>query len=120
MLEEVKSEICGTMMLGGNATVLITVSTDKDSAKTIVSYMTGIDVAELTDEEVVDGIAEIVNMLSGSCKTRNSEKNFEYTLTTPFVMVGDNLDILTKKSVEKYFSNFEADTIKLQLKLFYF
>ncbi|SFM06543.1 chemotaxis protein CheX [Pelosinus propionicus] len=114
-----KSEITGVMMILSTHNALLSIALSKENAALIVSFMTGIDSAEIEDEELYDGVAELVNMIAGRAKALLAGTDYHYQITPPLTVVGENHFILYKKNVSQLTMEFEAGDIKLHLDLTY-
>lgn len=114
------NQITGIMMLLGENNSMITISVDRQTALTIVSYMTGVEVSDLQDNELCDGVAEIVNMISGSAKAMLSESEYYFQITPPFVVVGGEHDIVHKSNVTRLFKRFSTGDGDIRLSLYFF
>ena len=62
------------------------------------SMMCGMPVAHL-DEIAKSAIGELANMISGNAATIFASKQIELDITPPTVMIGDNIEICTTKSI---------------------
>ncbi|GMB01595.1 chemotaxis protein CheX [Pelosinus sp. IPA-1] len=114
-----KGEITGVMMILSERNAILSMAMSKQHAATIVSFMTGIRVIELADEELYDGVAELVNMIAGRAKALLAGTGYYYRITPPLTIVGDNHFILYKKNVSQLRMEFEAGETKLHLELTY-
>ncbi len=117
--KEYKSEITGVMMILSTHNALLSIGLSKENAAMIVSFMTGIASIELADEELYDGVAELVNMIAGRAKALLAGTDYHYQITPPLTIVGENHFILYKKNVSQLSMKFEAGEIKLHLDLTY-
>ena len=114
-----KSEITGVMMILSAQNALLSMTLSKKNAAIIVSFMTGIASTELADEELYDGVAELVNMIAGRAKALLAGTDYHYQITPPLTIVGENHFILYKKNVSQLSLEFEAGEIELHLDLTY-
>lgn len=114
-----KGEITGVMMVLSERNALLSMTLSKKNAAIIVSFMTGIASSELTDEELYDGVAELVNMIAGRAKALLAGTDYHYRITPPLTIVGENHFILYKKNVPQLSLEFEAGETKLHLDLTY-
>lgn len=112
------NEIVGAMVMCGERSVILTISTDDLSARNIVSYMTGIDLCELKTDMLCDGITEIVNIIGGGARIALENTELAISMTVPFTIVGTDLDIVVKKRTERIIKCFCGNNIKLCLKIF--
>lgn len=112
-------EITGVMMILSEHNALLSMTLSKENAAIIVSYMTGIASGDLTDDELYDGVAELVNMIAGRAKALLAGTEYHYRITPPLTIVGKDHFILYKKSVSQLNMEFQAGETKLHLELTY-
>lgn len=112
------NEIVGAMVMCGEKSLILTVSTDNLSAKNIVSYMTGIDLNDLTKAMLCDGITEIVNIVGGGARIAFENTELAFSMTVPFTIIGEDINIIVKKRTERMIKYFCGSDIKLHLKIF--
>lgn len=111
--------LSGMMVLGGTNPAVLVVSASKNAAAQIISYMTGFEQTELTDDDLNDGIVEIVNMIAGNVKAKLIGSEFSFKLTSPFAIVGDQVKIITKSNICSMLAKFKIDQFEIILKIFY-
>ena len=114
-----RGDITGVMMIEGAKRAMLYLTLSQQNAETIMSYMTGNDPLELEEEELHDGVAELVNMIAGRAKALLAGTSDHYTITPPFTIVGSNHYIVYKKEVSKFIMKFTAGDAKLYLGLTY-
>lgn len=114
-----QGDITGVMMIEGARKAMLYLTLNKKNAGMIVSYMTGIDPLELAEDELHDGVAELVNMIAGRAKALLAGTSDHYTITPPFTIVGLNHYIIYKKEVSKFIMKFTASDAELYLGLTY-
>lgn len=112
------SQITGVMMLQGQRNYMVCASMSMETASVLVSYITGVPYFELGNDEVYDGIAELVNIISGRTKALLSDTEYHFQLTSPFTIVGENYFIIHKSKVMKLIRKFRAGDMDIILKLF--
>lgn len=112
-------DITGVMLIQGRKNAILHLTLTKEHAAMIVSYMTGNSPLELVDDELYDGVAEMVNMIAGRTKALLAGTNNHYTITPPFTIVGINHFIVYKKEVSKINMKFTAGETELYLGLTY-
>lgn len=64
------NEATGLVRLSGSHDGMLGVSTNQALLRVIVSSIVGVSPEELSQEDLLDGVAEIANMISGSFKAR--------------------------------------------------
>lgn len=113
-----EDEIIGTLVMSGKKNLLLMLSADENSARKIVSYMTGIETKELSEAMLCDGITEIVNIVGGGARIAFENTEFKFSMSVPFTITGKNVDIVAKRRTERYTADFINDDIKLCFKIF--
>jgi len=81
-------EVAGIMELNGDASGSVAINFSHDLAKKIISIVLDIDIEELEDEDVEDGIGEILNMIAGQAKALLAGTKYHFTLSIPVVVIG--------------------------------
>ncbi len=99
-------EMAAILPLMGEKTGMLLIDTDFTSLKTLTSYMTGIDKNSITEGDALDCIGEISNMVAGIAKARLKEKDFSFTITTPFSVKGSDLDFVFKNGTSILHSSY--------------
>ena len=114
-----EKKISGVMLLLGDKKKLATISMSYNTAQNIVSYMTGLDFNDISNEEIYDGAAELVNMVLGRAKVFlvNTEDYFE--ITPPFTVIGDDHKFIIKTKLNEYNKVFILDDIELFISIFF-
>jgi CheY-specific phosphatase CheX len=111
------SSVIGVAGENGEGTIALSFSSKL--ASILVSRLLGIDEGDLADEDCVDGIGEIVNMISGKAKTVLSEgATSPYKLSLPSIIKGANHEITHRpKGAPFLLLEFEAEgeTFRLQM-----
>jgi len=114
-----RGDITGVMMIEGERKAMLYLTLSQKNAGMIMSYMTGNDPLELADEELYDGVAELVNMIAGRAKALLAGTSDHYTITPPFTIVGLQHYIVYKKEVSKFIMKFTAGDAELYLGITY-
>jgi len=87
-------DVAGVMYLPCERSGLIGCAFPEKLARTIISRMTGDNEGELANDDISDGIAEMVNMIAGSFKTQYPESGI--TLTPPISLIGQGCSLTWK------------------------
>ena len=82
----IEQEATGLVRLSGSHDGMMGVATDQTSLRLIVSLMVGLEAEALEREDLLDGIAELANMICGNFKART--RLGEMHLSSPVAMVG--------------------------------
>lgn len=114
-----RGDMTGVMMIQGQRNAMLSLTLSEENARMIVSYMTGNDSRELVEDELHDGVAELINMIAGRGKALLAGTSDHYTITPPFTIVGLNHFIVYKKEVTKIMMKFIAGDTELYLRLTY-
>ncbi|MCY6369914.1 chemotaxis protein CheX [Clostridium ganghwense] len=115
----VKGEISGVMIITGEKNALMSLTMSKEVASLIIGYMTGNLPSDLSDEEVYDGAAELINMIAGRTKALLTGKKYYFNLTPPFAIVGDKHFILHKNKILKIMKSYSIEGKELLLQVYY-
>lgn len=102
-------DISGVMGLTGEASGCVVVSMPKKLACTIVGRMLGEKPGEELDGDVRDGIAEIINVISGQAKASLVKTKYHFALSIPSVVVGPDHEISVKKGTPNIVVLFETE-----------
>ncbi len=113
------AEITGAMLLRGGKDAMLSISMDKSASEIIVAYMTGIMPDEMDEEDLYDGVSELVNLIAGRLKAQLSGHILHFELSPPFTIVGDNHFIIHKNLVTKISHKYGRGEIELFAELFY-
>lgn len=101
-------DISGIMGLSGQVSGSIIVSFVKEAACKVVGNMLGTQPTEL-DDEVKDGIQEIVNLIAGQAKTMLENTDYHFQVSIPTCIIGKNHQVNHKKGVPCIVAEFELD-----------
>ena len=110
-------ELAACMCLNSKKGGILFVSAKKPDIKAICSYMLGVPDDDVLDSDIEDVLCELVNMTAGTAKLQLTGTDYMFSLSTPFLIRGDNLSIITKKRaslVSKVLGNGEV-TLKLTI-----
>lgn len=91
-----ESEATGLVRLSGSHDGMLGVGTDQASLRVIVSRIIGVPEEALTREDLLDGVAELANMISGSFKARTRLGGMK--LSSPVAVLGKEYVALWKTS----------------------
>ncbi|MCY6482870.1 chemotaxis protein CheX [Clostridium aestuarii] len=114
-----KGEISGAMIMVGEKKAFMSLTMSKESASLIISYMTGISSENLRNEEVYDGVGEIINMIAGRTKALLKGTKYYFNITPPFTIVGDNHFIFHKDNILKITKSYFIESKELLLQVYY-
>lgn len=112
-------EICGIMFILGKINAIFSLSMTRETAGIIIAYMTGIPPFELSEEDLYDGAAELVNMVAGRVKALLTDTEFHFNLTPPFAIVGKELSIIHKSRVTNILKKYKMQSVEMDLKVYY-
>jgi len=86
-------DISGIIGLSGEAEGILGVTFYWPLAKTIIARMMGVDEDHINADLIHDGVAEIINMISGSTKKDFVGKPYHFEISLPSVIVGSGHQI---------------------------
>ena len=98
--DEGLGELTGAMSLCGKKGGILFVSANESAVRFLCSCMTGVAEDEVSRSDVEDALCEFVNMTAGSAKLRISEPDYYFNLSTPFVIRGKDITIMTKNKAK--------------------
>ncbi len=101
-------DISGVMGLSGEVSGSIIVSFTKPSACLIVGNMLGATYDEINDD-VKDGIQEIVNLIAGQAKMMLKDTDFHFQVSIPTCIIGKGHQVNHKKGVPCVVAEFEVE-----------
>ncbi|MCL2741128.1 MAG: chemotaxis protein CheX [Oscillospiraceae bacterium] len=82
-------------LYGGNRGILL-ISAEEADLRLLSSRMTGTPPGDVTDADMGDTLCEIVNMTAGGAKLRLSGEEDAFTLSMPFIITGQAMDVSFK------------------------
>ena len=109
------AEITGVMNLNGSKHGVLFISAGVASIQGLFAHMTGTPKDEITQEDILDTICELVNMTAGNAKLRLGDDQF--ILSAPFALRGENMTMILKKRVRVLTWVIGNDEITFQLKV---
>jgi chemotaxis protein CheX len=98
---------------------MLALSFTADLARLLVARLLGLAPEDLADEDLIDGVGELINMISGRAKIGLSESSGSlYRLSLPQIIVGANHQISSPiKNTPFLFLVFEADGYEFGLQV---
>ena len=88
------NEVGGLIRLYGSFNGMVGISANKAVNNEIVSRITGLPVDDLMQEDLLDGVAELANMICGGMKTKAQVPDI--ALSPPVAIVGSDYTALWK------------------------
>ncbi|NOZ84558.1 MAG: hypothetical protein GXP60_07135 [Epsilonproteobacteria bacterium] len=110
-------EISGIMGLTGDAAGSIAISFSYDLAKKVISVILDMEVAELEENDVKDGIGEILNMIAGQTKAILADTKYRFKLSIPAVVAGYGYEIYHPENAPCIVVIFEALDMQFALQV---
>ena len=110
----------GAMTLNSRKSGAVFISADEADMRVVCSYMTGAAKDEVTPEDELDALCEIVNMTAGNAKVRIDDPEYKYSLTPPFVISGKSLSITTKKRSQVVSMILSCEEISFKLMILFY
>lgn len=118
-IKDLKEQISGVIMLIGNKRIMISISMSTYSAKNMVASMTGLKADSLTQEDLVDGAAELANIAAGKVKAKLSSTGEHYDILLPYSIIGDNHSIIHKNKSAVLMRLYHTENIAVMVKVFF-
>ncbi len=110
-------EISGIMGLTGDASGSIAISFSYDLAKKVISIILDMEVAEIEENDVKDGIGEILNMIAGQTKAILAGTKYRFKLSIPAVVAGYGYEIYHPEDAPCIVVIFEALDMQFALQV---
>ncbi len=85
------ADIYGTMYLSGDTTGKVEVALDKEMAKQMAANIGRCDPELLSDDEINDGVGELINQIAGNTRTRLWGQGYKTEISLPKVTGYSNL-----------------------------
>ncbi len=101
--------ITAIMALAGNEKGIVLVSLHESFARSLVSNMMGVTPDMLEEEELHDGIGELINMIAGGAKARLGDTEEHFLLSAPSVITGTRHRIIQSKDMPCVTMVYEAE-----------
>ncbi|MFQ5500176.1 MAG: chemotaxis protein CheX [Candidatus Zixiibacteriota bacterium] len=102
-------DISGVMRLSGDTEGVVAIAFRKDLASSLVARMVSCDESELSIDDIMDGIGEIINIISGTARTALSENGSSFDISLPAVVTGYGHQIVHKKEQPLIVVVFDCD-----------
>ena len=113
-------DISGLIGLSGDAEGILGITFYWPLAKTIIAKMMGVDEEHINADLIHDGVAEIINMISGSTKKDFVGRPYHFEISLPSVIVGSGHQIghaeNTPIAVMIFESNYQYFALQVCLK----
>ncbi len=93
---DVPGDVSGVMGLSGAATGSVAITLPHDLAKKLVANMLMMKPEDLSEEDMHDGVGEIINMISGGAKSELRGGNYEFNISLPSIVSGSGHTISNK------------------------
>jgi CheY-specific phosphatase CheX len=107
----------GVMNLNGQKQMLLFITMDVIAIRLLCSKMIGVPQRDVTADDMIDTISELVNMTAGNAKLRLGDTDHKFSLTTPFTITGSNVSVVMKKRVNVISMAIGNDEISMKLML---
>jgi len=92
------ADIYGTMFLTGDTTGKIEVALYKKLARQVAANIGHCDPEQLNDDEINDGVGELVNQIAGNTRTKLWEQGYKTEISPPKVTEHSNIAESDKKN----------------------
>jgi chemotaxis protein CheX len=102
-------DISGVMGLSGTASGSVVVSLPEKLAIRLVGAMLGEDMGTELNQDVSDGVGEIINMIAGQAKASLTKTKYHFQISIPTVVMGQGHEITHKKGTPNIVVLFSAD-----------
>jgi len=90
-------ELTGAMSLCSKKGGILFISAKKSDIRALCSRMIGVPETEVIESDIEDALCEFVNMTAGNAKLRLSNPDYMFNLSSPFIIKGKDISIVTKR-----------------------
>lgn len=118
-IKDLKEQISGVIILIGHKRIMLSLSMSTYSAQNLVASMTGLKPDSLTQADLVDGAAELVNIVAGKIKAKLSSNGEHYDILLPFSITGDNHSIIHKDKSAALIRLYHTEKVAVLAKVFF-
>lgn len=113
-----KEQISGVIILVGSKRIMISLSMSVYTAQNLVASMTGLKSGSLKQEDLVDGAAEMANIIAGKVKAKLSTSGEHYDILLPYSIIGDNHRIIHKNKTAALMRLYHTENIAVLARVF--
>ncbi|HDL00994.1 MAG TPA: chemotaxis protein CheX [candidate division Zixibacteria bacterium] len=106
---EIPGEISATIDIEGDLRGKVAVSFARDYARTITSKIIGCDESELSEEDVEEGMGEIVNQVTGKVRTDLWNYGYRFNISIPEIINAPISQIQTYEIIPVHIIVFKAN-----------
>jgi len=99
----------GTIGLSGNAEGFVSVTFSKELATQIVCKMLSMTEAEVTEDDIRDGVGEFMNVVAGAAKAELVNTKHAFSLSIPQVFSGGPHTVAQPRGIPVFIIEFSAD-----------
>lgn len=113
--EQLARYVSGIVTINGNAVGQVAVSLSREVGEQLVAQMSGLEITDVNDEILRDGIGEVANIIAGGAKSKLAQNGFELKLSLPSVIVGEGHELgpIQAGHVTHYIINCELGAYQL-------
>ncbi len=114
------SAVAALLPLMGERPGMLMLYMDTVSARYVTRLMTGVELDEITESDMLDCIGELSNQTSGSAKTNSVKMGYPFSVVIPIAIRGEKLDFYYKKNTITSMSVFAGDGFKIAMRVILF
>jgi chemotaxis protein CheX len=92
-------EVTGIMALAGEKKGAMLISLHEELARNIISSIIAVPASDLSEDDMNDGVGELVNMIAGGTKARLSDYEEDFLLSAPTVVLGAKHRVVQHKDM---------------------
>lgn len=116
-VKDLKEQVSGVIMLIGQKRIMVSLSMSLYTAKNLVASMTGLKPESISQEDLVDGAAELANITAGKVKAKLSTRGEHYDILLPYSITGENHSIVHKNKSSVLMRLYHAGNIAVIAKV---
>ncbi|MEN8904606.1 MAG: chemotaxis protein CheX [Clostridiales bacterium] len=116
---EKEYDISGIIFMSGFKNAAFNISISQREALILVSYMTGIEQDKLSDQEITDGIMEILNVSAGRAKSKIEDLEKKFKISTPMLIIGKELLFKIKNNIDFFEYRLGGNNVNIRIGIYY-
>ncbi len=114
--DKLTGDVSGVMGLSGKrGEGFVAITFHESLAKQIVSHLLGLDVSELQEADIWDGVGEIINMIAGDAKRAFLGTPYQFDIALPNIITGSGHEIGYRTETTCYVAAFTLDDNRFHL-----
>lgn len=117
-IKDLNQQVSGVIILVGSKVIMFTISMSRRTAVNLVAAMTGSSTTDIKHPDIIDGVAEIANIVGGKMKAKLSSEGEKYNAVLPYTIMGDNHYIVHKSKATIFSRKYNAESVEFVVSVY--